>query len=162
MQVLAGPRVLALIAPEAFTEGWAKHTVDAGLTDGRFDGLIPLPDGGRIGLQSFVDACPEAKGGGHPPLRLRFVLAALAPTFLLHLRVVVHLPYGDWAGSPYQLGASGGRVPLAPTDSIRIAEEDSAPLVLGPAGSLGGLTLRLEAPGLHTVLQDNRRWTPYL
>lgn len=151
--ILQGRKEIAWIAPEIFTEGWAKQAL-AARPQGPY-GIVPLKGQGRIGLQTAVK---PAKGG----VRLRFTLTPLETVKAIHLRLVMGLPYKDWQGSSYKLGGKTGKVPTKAPANIRIGEAQSKILTLGPSTVHQGLILRLKAPRLYTVLQDNRQWTPYL
>ena len=147
-----GQKLVASIAPEVFTEGWAKQALSA-RPQGRY-GTIPVGKG-RVGLQA------AAKAAGNS-LHLRFILTPLETVKAIHLRLVVSLPYKDWLESPYKLGGKTGRVPTKQPANFRLAEAQSTPLTLGLSPVHGGLTLRMKAPRLYTVLQDNRQWSPFL
>lgn len=153
VNIFEGRKVAALIAPEIFTEGWAKQSLAArplGL-----QGIVPLAGQGRVGLQTTAKLVYKG-------LRLRFTLIPLEKVKVIHLRLVISLPYKNWEKSPYQLGRKTGKVPVNPPVHIRIAEAQSTPLSLGPSPVNKGLSFRLKAPRLYTVLQDNRQWSPYL
>lgn len=148
-----GRKPVAFIAPEVFTEGWAKQSLLARSEGGH--GIIPLAGKGRVGLQTAMKILKNS-------LRLRFTLIPLETVKAIHLRLVVSFPYKNWLESPYKLGAKSGRVPTKPPANIRLAEAQSTPLTLGPSTTHKGLILRMKAPRLYTVLQDNRQWSPYL
>jgi hypothetical protein len=150
-----GGKLIAYIAPEIFTEGWAKNALSDRLKDSRFQVIIPLATGGRVGLQTTVKASPNG-------LRFRFVLTPLETVKVIHIRLVINLPYNDWQESPYRLGSNTGCIPVKAPANNRLAEAFSASLSLGPSPVHKGLMMRLSPPKLHTVLQDNRQWTPFL
>jgi len=147
-----GSKNIAMITPEIFSEGWAKNVVDDALDAGAYDGMVPF---GPIGLKTSLASWPAH-------LKLRFTLTPVKPVEVIHIRVVVNLPYDHWAGANYQLGQQLGVVPREKPANNKIAEGDSSTLTLGSTGDLQGLRIVMEAPGLHTVLQDNRQWTPLL
>lgn len=151
--IARGRKPVAVLAPEIFTEGWAKQAL-APRPQGVY-GIVPLKGQGRVGLQTLVKV---VKNG----IRLRFTLAPLETVKVIHLRLVVGLPYKDWEGSPYKLGGKAGKVPAKAPGNIRMAEAQSTPLTLGPSPVHKGLTFTMKAPGLYSVLQDNRQWTPFL
>jgi hypothetical protein len=153
VKVTQGRKLVALIAPEIFTEGWAKRSLTARPQGAH--GIIPIPGQGWVALQTTVK---PVKSG----IRLRFTLTPLETVKVIHLRLVMNLPYNDWLNSRYQLGRKAGRIPTKKPANIRLAEAQSTPLTLGPSPLHDGLTLGLKAPKLYTVLQDNRQWTPYL
>jgi hypothetical protein len=155
VNITQGRKLIAYIAPEIFTEGWAKNTVADRLKAPGFDGIVALPGGGRIGLQTVVTA-------GKTGIRFRFAMTPLDAVKVIHIRLVINLPYKDWWENPYTLGKSVGRIPTEAPKNNRLAESQSVPLTLGPSAAHNGLVLRLKAPGLYTVLQDNRQWTPFL
>jgi len=150
-----GVKLIAFLAPEIFTEGWAKNALSDKPVDKRFNGVIPLVTKGRIGLQTAIQADPSG-------IHFKFTLVPLQTVKAIHIRLVVNLSYKDWQGCPYQLGSLNGTIPVAAPKDNRLAEAKSGALRLGPSKKLKGLGLRIEAPGLLTVLQDNRQWTPYL
>jgi hypothetical protein len=149
-----GRRLVGFIAPEVFTEGWAKNALNARFKVPGFDGIVVTPSGERIGLLSSVKT---VKSG----YRFRFTLLPLETLKAIHIRLVVNLPYQDWHGSSYRSGLKKGVLPIPPPKQNRLAQTTS-PLNLGPSKTLKGLGLTLTAPKLLTVLQDNRQWTPYL
>jgi hypothetical protein len=147
-----GRKRVAFITPEIFTEGWAKNVPSARLKAPRRGGVIPLPGQGRLGLKT--SATPVRSG-----FRFRFVLTALEMVKVIHVRLVVNLPYKDWLGCGYRLGRKAGRFPAKTPANNRLAEAQEARLTMGPSK---GVVWGMKAPGLYTVLQDNRQWTPYL
>lgn len=149
-----GGNRLAFILPEIFTEGWAKHTPMASAKAKGHQGLVILP-AGSIALKTTAT---PVKGG----FQINAVLTPLSTVKVIHIRQVVNLPYGDWAGKGFRLGKSKGPIPVNPGANNKISEEDSASLKLGPHPGLKGKNLKLKAPRLHLVLQDNRQWTPFL
>jgi hypothetical protein len=151
VHLLQERRTVAMVAPEIFTEGWAKQSL-AAHPQGPY-GIVPLAGQGRVGLKTVVKAAKT-------DLHLRFTLTPLETVKAIHLRLVVSLPYKDWLGSPYRLDKTAGRIPAKKPANIRLAEAQSTPLTLGPSST--GLTLGLKAPRLYTVLQDNRQWSPFL
>lgn len=153
MNLTLGGKFVGSIAPEVFTEGWAKQSLSA-RPQGRY-GVIPLAGQKKVGLQSSAKVLKNN-------LHLRFTLAPLEKVKAIHLRLVLSLPYKDWLESPYKLGGKTGRVPTKQPANIRLAEAQSSPLTLGPSTTHQGLVFRLKAPRLYTVLQDNRQWSPYL
>ncbi|GEM_PF-2101178 len=188
-----GGKLIAFLAPEIFTEGWAKNALSDKLGDQRFNGVIPLVTGGRVpiqpvdprtsgsgakknGLPTFPFAGParglqpkkkwvglqtsiQADPAG---IHFKFTLTPLETVKAIHIRMVVNLPYKDWRGGAYRLGPLKGTIPVPAPKDNRLAEAKSGSLRLGPSKQLKGLGLGMEAPGLLTVLQDNRQWTPYL
>ncbi|SRR5579871_2686995 len=151
--ITLGPKTVAWMAPEIFTEGWAKQSL-AVRPQGSY-GVVPLKGQGRVGLQTLAKMTKKG-------VRLRFTLTPLETVKAIHLRLVLGLPYKDWQGSFYQLGAKRGKIPAKAPANIRIAEAQSTPLTLGPSRLPKGLALEMKAPRLYTVLQDNRQWTPTL
>jgi hypothetical protein len=148
-------KLIAFITPEIFTEGWAKNIPKDRLKAPGFQGIIPLVGGGKVGLNTSVK-------GSHSGIKLRFALTPLINVKVIHIRLVVNLPYKSWQGCPYHLGSKSGRVRIPSLKNDKLDEGQSAPLTLGPSAVHHGLILELKAPGLHTVLQDNRQWTPFL
>jgi len=155
VNIQKGRKLIAYIAPEVFTEGWTKNTLNGSLQDPRYQGIIPLVDGGRIGLQTTVKSVQNG-------LRFRFVLTPLETVEVIHIRLVVNLPYKDWQKSPYRLGPHSGIIPVKAPANNRLAETPSGSLTLGPSPIHKGLALRLSTPKLDILLQDNRQWTPFL
>lgn len=153
IDLVLGRKLVAHIAPEIFTEGWAKQAL-AAHPQGSY-GVIPLAGQGKVGL---LGSLKIAKNN----LRLRFTLMPLETVKAIHLRLVASLPYKNWLESPYKLGGKKGRVPTKPPANIRLAEAQSVPLNLGPSAVHKGLVMGLKAPRLYTVLQDNRQWSPFL
>jgi hypothetical protein len=94
--------------------------------------------------------------------RFQFTLTPLETVKVIHIRLVINLPYKDWQVSPYQLGLNLGNIPVPAPANNRLSEADSSVLTLGPSRALKGLVMTLKSPKLHTVLQDNRQWTPFL
>lgn len=151
--VSRGRKLVAYVAPEVFTEGWAKQALAA--RPKGLHGVIPLKGQGRVGLQTKAKPVPNG-------IRLRFTLAPLETVKVIHLRLVACLPYQDWRESPYRLGGKTGKIPSKAPSNIRLAEAQSTALSLGPSPVHKDLVLGLTAPRLYTVLQDNRQWTPFL
>lgn len=155
VNIKKGQKLIAFIAPEVFTQGWAKHVPAKSHKVPRIQGLIPLGKCERIGLQTTAKA-------GKTGIHFRFILTPLETVKVIHIRLVINLPYKDWQNSPYQLGAVKGSIPVpAPTDN-RLATAQSSLLTLGPSPALKGMMMHLTSPKLQTVLQDNRQWTPFL
>ena len=147
-----GPKKLAFILPEIFSEGWAKNTAKAS-SKGR-QALVTVPTG-TIGLKTHVK---PAKNG----FQITAVLTPLSDVKIIHIRQVVNMPYNDWAGKSFSLGNTKGTIPVKPSADNKISEGKSVRLVLGPQASLGGKNLQIQTPRLQLVLQDNRQWTPFL
>jgi hypothetical protein len=148
-------KTIALVTPEIFTEGWAKNALSPRRKARGYHGVVPLAGQDAVGLQTNVVPMQD---GTH----LRFTLIPLGPVKVIHIRMVVNLPYLQWQGARFRLGVKRGKVPVSVPKNNRLAEAASACLLLGPSSAIGGLSLRMRAPGLHTVLQDNRQWTPFL
>jgi len=149
-----GKRKLAFVVPEIFTPGWAKNTPRLNRKDRRTQGQAALPDG-TVGLKSAVTAVRDG-------FRIHMTLTPLSAVQVIHIRVVVNLAYGKWAGVPFSLGSTKAVIPRVPETNNKIGEGDSAVLDLGPNPAFEGRILRMKAPRLHLDLQDNRQWTPYL
>ncbi len=149
-----GSRRIAILAPELFNEGWAKNTAKAAPWLKGYQGMVKLPEG-SVGLNTVLKP-------GRAGLEIRAILTSFSDVKLIHVRQVVNFPYGDWAGKGFKLGKAKGKIPKKPQPGNKIAEAKSKALRLGPHPGLGGKTLVLKAPGLLSVLQDNRRWTPFL
>ncbi len=152
--VLSYGRVtVGVITPEIFTEGWAKNTAKA--TQARkFQGRVKLKRG-SIGLRVTL----KVVGKG---MEVRAVLIPLEDVKVIHVRQVLNLPYGEWAGCVYNSGKEKGVIPVEPRPQNKIWEGKSAGLSLGPCLALDGKRLKIKAPGLTLALQDNRQWTPFL
>jgi len=149
-----GGNRLAFILPEIFTEGWAKHTPMASPKAKGHQGLVILP-AGSIGLKTTAT---PVKGG----FLINAILTPFSTVKVIHIRQVVNLPYGDWAGKGFRLGKQRGQIPVNPEADNKISEGDMANLELGPHPGLKGKSLKLKASRLHLVLQDNRQWSPFL
>jgi hypothetical protein len=54
-----GGKLIAYIAPEIFTEGWAKNALSDRLKDSRFQGIIPLATGGTRRLTNHREGFPK-------------------------------------------------------------------------------------------------------
>jgi hypothetical protein len=143
-----------VLTPEIFTTGWAKHSPQAPTDEKNAQGRVALPDGTLL-VRSTV--APVAYGWA--------VTLALEPqknVKVIHIRQVVNLAYGEWAGRIFRLGKKKGLVPIDPPENNKLAYARSAILTLGPTPALGGKALQISAPGFDLTLQDNRQWTPYL
>ncbi len=149
-----GPKKIAVVTPELFIEGWVKNTARPSPKGKAPQGLVKLPDG-LIGLKTTVKFIPKG-------LEVRVVVMPLSDVKLIHVRQVVNLPYKDWAGKAFEFGKKKGVIPQKTPADIKMAEGKTKALRLGPHPLLGGKTLKIQAPGLHLVLQDNRQWTPFL
>ncbi len=148
------PKRIAILTPELFTEGWAKNTAKAAPRLKGYQGMVKLPEG-SVGLNTVLKP-------GWTGLEIHAVLTPFSDVRLIHVRQVVNLPYGDWAGKGFELGNAKGKIPKKSQVSNKIAEAKSKVLRLGPHSDLDGKTLALKAQGFQIVLQDNRQWTPFL
>jgi hypothetical protein len=149
-----GRRKLAVLTPEIFTAGWVKHPPQAPMGEKDAQGRVALPDGTII-LRSAV--APVADGWA-----VSLALESKKNVKVIHVRQVVNLAYGEWAGRNFKLGKKKGQVPIEPPENNKLAQARSGLLTLGPHLALGGKALQISAPGLTLALQDNRQWTPCL
>jgi hypothetical protein len=144
---------LALLTPEIFTAGWAKHVPQTLAGDPKAQGRVVLPDGALL----VRTAVGPVEGGWAVTLELE----PRKNVKVIHIRQVVNLAYGEWAGRNYILGKKKGVIPIDPPENNKIAQARS-PVTLGPHPALAGKALQISTPGLTLALQDNRQWTPFL
>ncbi len=148
-----GNKSVGKITPEVFSEGWRKNVVDEALQSASVDGLIPAGKKGSVGLKTQITLSGET-------CNFKFKLCPLSPVEVIHVRIVLSLPYGDWTGGEFRLGQQKGIIRAERRADPKISEGKSKVLSLGP--SRQELRIKLRAPGLLMVLQDNRQWTPFL
>jgi CubicO group peptidase (beta-lactamase class C family) len=155
--VMDQSNMVASVCPQLFGEGYKG--VYFGFGDyrkaGDTHGHFTLPDGTVVDVKNKIDRLPNG---------LHFHYSFTAPkTFRMSMiRAMVAMPYADWDGAPYQLKDKNGEVPRAPVTDHVITQDSSAPLTLGPASKLEGLTINLDNQGYQLTLQDDRQWTPQL
>ncbi len=142
---------IASIKPCLFTDGMERIGFTKPEIACFYDGFARLPNGSRV---AALKTTVTAKGYD---LHVRMAMTALKTLEPLSERTYLSMPYGDWAGVPYQLGKKSGTIPLEQKTQTVIAQADPATLSLGPSHALGGLTLQLDAPQLDTSLQNDRQ-----
>jgi CubicO group peptidase (beta-lactamase class C family) len=147
----------AEIEPQIFTkgsQGWKYCPFEIWGKDDRFNGMATLPDGTQVGLISSVTLTPGS-------IHVLYRMIPLEDVSVIDARAAAYVPYDDWVGAGYQWGDQKGTVSREKGASNILAWSDASTDTLGPTLE-DGLSLRWNAQGLHSTLEDNRKWTPNL
>jgi|GEM_PF-887009 CubicO group peptidase (beta-lactamase class C family) len=147
-------RLTAFWMPELFLKGWQIVFFKAPGRNQQCDAVATLPDGTEVMLNISIKVGPSK-------LTFHATMTPSKDTHVISVRELILLPYEDWVGDAYVAGDVTSTLPKDVVHGNGNLVEFDHPILLGPSHR-GGLTVRLEAPKLHGVLQDVRQWWPNL